>query len=442
MNPVRQHDLAAERALIGAVLINSEAYWAPASYVVRDRDFYDPAHRIVWQALAQLASEGRPFDSLSLQGQLEQTKQLERVGGIETVLGFTDTLPSDATVERNAHRVRQLSVVRTVFDAALRVASEASEPIDDMGAFLDRAEVALTKACSERLSTSGAVHVSEIVQGVYEQIVAQSENRSASIGIPTGLHDIDKVIGGAVECETTIIAGRPGMGKSAFAMRKALGIAMHAPVYVASLEMEKRMWGRRILSSESGVDGNKIRTARLSKDDMSDIGDAAARVERMPIYVNDNGNATMLDIRRDVRRIEREIGRKFGAVFIDYAQIVKSTERSDNREQEVAAISLATRQLCKEARCHVYALAQLNRSVDSRADKRPVLSDLRESGSLEQDADNVMFVYRDEVYDTASKDKGKAEIIIAKQRSGETGTVVLAWDGARTRFDNLARDWQ
>ena len=434
--PVRQHDLGAERALLGAVLINSEAFWAPASDLVRAEHLYDPRHRAVWGACVELAKSGQPFDSLSVEGQLAQTKQIERAGGLEYVLGLTDTLPSDATVERNARRVRELAVVRKVLDAALRVAAEASEPIENLGDFLNRAETALGKACADRVNAQGASHVRDVVQEVYAQIIKQADDHKPMIGIATGLHDFDRVVSGAVPGEYVVIAARPGMGKSAFAQRLATGIAQTAPVYIASIEMSKLLWGRRILASESGVDGNAIRNAKLSKDSLDEIGRAAGRLERLPIYVLDNMQATILDIRREVRSLTRSVG-KFGAVFIDYMQLVKPHDDFASREQEVAAISWACKEMTREFDCAVYALAQLNRAVDSRADKRPMLSDLRESGAIEQDADTVLFVYRDEVYDSESKEKGIAEIIIGKQRSGDTGMIKLAWDGARTRFDNL-----
>lgn len=439
MSTRRPHDAGAERAVLGAVLSSQGDLWPQAHDLVRAEDFYVPANRTMWEALAALAKTGQPLDSVALVGYLEGTHALERAGGIEGVLAITDRIPTEALLERAGQRVRELAVVRAVIDAALRIAAEGSDPLEDVGGFLDRAEVALSSACSGRISHAMTPrHISDVVDDVYRQLVAMAENGSHTVGHTTGMLDWDRVVGGLVPGEMIVVAGRPGMGKSAWAQSLALGAARNTgkSVLVVSLEMSADQWARRMLSADSGVDGAAIRSLRINSDQWGDLTRSASAISKINVHVLDTMSATMLDIRREARKLaHRPEG--LAAIMVDYVGLVEPHEYNQSREREVSAISRLCKLTAKELGVCVMPLAQLNRNCEQRGDKRPMLSDLRESGSLEQDADTVAFVYRDEVYNAASEHKGKAEIIIAKQRSGPTGTISVAWDGARTRFDNL-----
>jgi replicative DNA helicase len=432
-------DHESEARLIGGAMLHP-ARLAEALDLVRTSDLHADRHQVVWEAARALYERGSDVNSITLRAELAARSTLQRAGGDDGLFKLTDMLVGAASIEPLAKHVRRVAVVREHQLRMMRLLAEAQEPIEDLDSFADRIESAFSRG-SDRLLSGDPVLMNDLMAEVIESIVKQREG-GKQLGYRTGLIELDNVLGGLVPAEHTVLAGRPGMGKSAAAQRLVLGVeqSSNLPALVVSREMSKLMFGRRVAAADARIDGNKLRTGTLSRDDWSALEASALRMSDRRVAVIDGKHCrSMLDVRRAARRLREITKSELSCIAIDYAQLMRSGSSSDSREQEVAEISGMAVDLAKEFNCHSLLLAQVNRDCEKRQDKRPMLSDLRESGALEQDADNVLFVYRDEYYNAESTARGIAEIIVAKQRSGPTGTIECAFNASSTSFENLER---
>lgn len=435
---VPPNDLNAERAVLGGVLLENEALNVVTELPLRPGDFYKDAHATIFDAMLALFAEGQPVDTVTLRERLSTAGKLQRVGGDEYLLGLTDTIPTVANIEAHAKIVLEKAVVRRVIHACHETSARGYGDYGSMEEYLDEAERSMFEVAKERLK-SGYEHINEVVLRTFEQITAAAERKEHITGLPTGFRHLDWYTAGFHPGDLVICAGRPGMGKTAFAMNIAINAcrARQATVAVFSLEMPKEQLARRLLCSEAGIDGNKLRTGRLTRDDWAPLTRAAGELSELPVWMDDTPGLTLMELRAKARRLKSDKGLEL--IVVDYLQLMRSGMRSESREQEISEISRSLKGLAKELALPVLAISQLNRGVETRGnkDKRPQLSDLRESGAIEQDADTILFIYRDEVYNPESTEKGVAEIIIGKQRAGPTGTVKCLFRREYTRFENL-----
>lgn len=435
------HDDHAERALLGALLLDATECWPIASELLHASDFYAPRNVAIWRAMAALSRAGSAIDLLLVRGQLLTSGELEQAGGDEYLASLTDVIPTTAHTADMAKRVHDLASVREVMRQALKVAAEGSEPMDDVADYLDRAGSVLAQITERRSSDMRVTSLSDALDASYAALAVRQERGQSLLGHACGMPVLDHALGGFVPGDLIVIAGRPGMGKTALANTIKLGIAQSTkrPVLSLELEMTGEQLTHRLLASEGGVNLRRIRSAQLSADELRHLAITADELARLPVYFIERRDTRISELRREAKRLAREKG-QLALVLVDYLQIARSEARAQQREREVAEISGALKSLAGELRCPVVALSQLNRGIESRAgqDRRPRLSDLRESGAIEQDADTVIFIHREEVYDQNTDKKGIAEIVIAKQRSGPLGTVCMAWQAAFTRFEPLA----
>lgn len=432
------HDIASERELIGCCLVDREIH-GELVHLVQPGHFFRDAHAYVWEALQELERAGTTPDMVTLRSVLADAGRLARVGGDEALLDFGSPIPTLANATAHAKRVMDLATVRAVIHAAHLVAAEGYEPIDDVPGFLARAGAAVADAAEQRGFDRDPVTLGKAAEQSIERLVArQSGNVADGAPVSTGLRTLDWMLaGGNWPGRLVIVAGRPGMGKSALAQGMAVAAATRGPALVFSLEMPADEMGDRAIALDAQIDGELVRASKLSDGDMRRIMAAADRLQHSNVWIDDTPAATAADIRRVARRHKRKHG--LSVVVIDYLQLMRPVRRSDSREQEVAEISRSLKALAKELGVPVVALSQLSRKCEERGDKRPMLSDLRESGAIEQDADVVVFVYRDEIYNTKSTDVGLAELVVAKQRGGRTGTVKVVFRKELTAFFDMDR---
>jgi replicative DNA helicase len=433
------HDLPAERDVLGACLLDAECAEAAADTLRPEGDFYADRHAAVWAAVVALRADRVPIDTLSVTSRLEAHGTLERVVPAEYLLGLTDTLPLARGLEARCARLRDLAVAREVMRAALSLVAEGSEPIEDVREYLDRAEGVMQRATAGRRAKGEPVL---LARGIEAELQRWSEGKR-TVGYPTGFRQLDYYTGGFVPGLVEVMAARPGMGKTAFGLERAIGCARATghTAYFASLEMPLRQIALRTISADAGIESTRLRDVKLNAEDMRGVTDTLVRMEALPVYVDDTPAVNANDVRRNVRNLIRKRG-PVCCVVVDYLQLMRPVERCQSRELEVASVSRDLMMLAKELQVPVLALAQLNREVEKRGDKRPTLADLRESGAIEQDASVVTFIYRDEVYNDKSEDKGTAEIIIGKNRNGPAGGMVrVSFRGEFTRFAPL-RDYE
>ncbi len=461
-------DLDAEAAVLSAVLLSNDAFDAVQNILVPEH-FYSDANRRIYEAMVDLSSAGRPVDIVSVAGWLRDRERLQQVGGTPYMAQLADATPAVAHVEAHASTIREKWRLRQLIATCQRFAAEGYGDCGDVQHFIDDAEQAVFDIARVPEGTSMRP-VKDAIHGAFEIISAAAKQGGGISGISTGFTLLDRKISGLHSGDLYIVAGRPGMGKTAFVLNLAVNVARpreaaaadesdpygEAPVdepgfgvAFFSLEMPREQLASRLLACEARVDVSRIRSGDIRRDDWNKLTEAAANLGRLPLYLDDTPAISLLDLRAKIRRLQADIQRgggdaapakRLGLIVIDYLQLMQGRRDAGSREQEISELSRGLKQLAKEMGVAVMALSQLNRSVETRTtkDKRPQLSDLRESGAIEQDADTIMFIYRDEYYFQDSPDKGIAEVIISKQRNGPTGKVLTRFTSEFTRFDNLA----
>ena len=438
---VPPHSLEAERGVLGGVLLDNEALHVVLQLLKKD-DFYSEANARLFDAIGALYSAGTPIDTITLRSEIVSRGQLQSVGGDEYLLELTNTIPTVANIEAHARIVRERALVRRLILACHEIAAQGYGDYGDTVEFLDTAEKAIFDVAQQQVR-SPYEHIKDVVLRTFKQIHEAAERGERITGLPSGFTELDDKTAGMHPGDLIIVAGRPGMGKTAFALNVATNAVLQkkAVVAVFSLEMPKEQLVRRMLCSEARVDGSRLRSGQLWREDWPKLARAAGALSELPVFIDDTPGITMTELRAKCRRLKTQ--EDLALVVVDYLQLMRSGSKNDSREQEISEISRSLKNLAKELGIPVIALSQLNRGVESRAakDKRPQLSDLRESGAIEQDADTILFIYRDEVYNRdAPENRNRAEIIIGKQRAGPTGIVHCAYFNEYTRFDNIARD--
>ncbi len=439
---VPPHSLEAEQSVLGGLMLDNEAWDKVSELVVAD-DFYRKDHRIIFRFMHDLIEHGNPIDLVTLSEALDREKELDGVGGFAYIGEMAKNTPSAANIGAYATIVRERAVVRDMIGVANEIAEAGFEPEGrDSAQLLDFAESKVFKIAEKRTNASeGPQDIKQILASTVDKIEELYNNPHDGVtGISSGYEDLDKMTAGFQDSDLIIIAARPSMGKTTFAMNIAEHAAMNEdkPVIIFSLEMPAESIMMRMLASLGRVDQTKIRTGQLEDDDWARVSSTMGLLlEQGKMYIDDSSGLTPTEVRSRSRRIAREHD-GVSMIMIDYLQLMQVPSLAENRTQEISEISRSLKALAKELKCPVIALSQLNRSLEQRADKRPINSDLRESGAIEQDADLIMFIYRDEVYNDESPDKGSAEIIIGKQRNGPIGKCRLTFQGQFSRFDNYA----
>jgi len=437
------HSVEAEQAVLGGLLLESSAYDNVAD-VVEAGDFYRPDHRLIFDAIGQLAQRSRPCDVITVSEQLERTGLLGDAGGLAYLGTLARDTPSAANVRHYAEIVHERSLLRKLIKAGADIATSAfSNEGETARELVDKAEEAVFAIAEAGARGSGPQQVrGKLLQSVIEQIDEWQRNPDKLQGLPTGFSDYDKLTGGLRAGDLIIVAGRPGMGKTTFAVNMAEYAAVNpnirAPVAIFSMEMPSEQLVTRMLSSIGGVPLKHLRTGQLADEDWSRITSATTQLQEAKILIDDTPALTPTDLRARARRIKREHG--LGLVVVDYIQLMQVPGNKENRATEIGEISRGLKVLAKELSVPVIALSQLNRSVEQRENKKPVMSDLRESGAIEQDADMILLIYREEVYNRETTRKGIAEVDLVKHRNGEIGTFILTFQGQFTRFANYMPD--
>ncbi len=439
---VPPNSLEAEQAVLGGLLLDNTA-WDRIADVVTPNDFYRDDHRRIFHHIGRLIEQSRPADVVTLAEAIDNSEDRDRTGGLAYLGMLSQSTPSAHNIRRYAEIVRERSVMRRLISVANEISDGAFNPQGrDASQLLDEAESRIFEiAEAGARGKAGFVAIQPLLTQVMDRIDALFHRQNASdvTGVPTGFADLDQMTAGLQEGDLIIVAGRPSMGKTAFSLNIAENVAVDTklPVAVFSMEMGGTQLAMRMIGSIGRLDQSRLRTARLTNDDWARLSHAVAKLNEAPIHIDETPALNSFELKARARRLHRQYG-KLGLIVIDYLQLMSSVKSGENRATEISEISRSLKALAKELSVPVIALSQLNRSLEQRPNKRPVMSDLRESGAIEQDADVILFIYRDEVYNPDSPDKGKAEIIIGKQRNGPIGTVPLTFLGQYTRFENFA----
>ena len=439
---VPPHSVEAEQAVLGGLLLNNEA-WDDVAERVGVRDFYRKEHRQIFEVIGQLVEEDKPCDLVTVSQALTHLGQLEDIGGMSYLSELARNTPSTANINAYADIVRERSVLRQLIHVSHSVSDLAFNPKGTPSLeILDKAESSIFEIAEQHKKGNGPQIIKNVLKKAVDRIDELYKNKSALTGITTGFEELDKMTAGLQPADMVVVAGRPSMGKTTFAMNLCENVALKAnkPVLVFSMEMPADYIVMRMLSSLGRINQGAIRSGRLDKDDWPRITSAIQMLSDQKFFIDDTPALSPLEMRARARRVARECGGELGCIMVDYLQLMQ-VPGSDNRVNEISEISRSLKGIAKELNCPVIALSQLNRSLEQRPNKRPVMSDLRESGAIEQDADLIVFLYRDEVYNKDSAEKGIAEVIIGKQRNGPIGTVRLAFRGEFTRFDDLAPEY-
>ncbi len=432
---VPPHSSEAEESVLGAILIDNQVI-NDALAVLQPEDFYRIAHQQIFAAMASLDREGKPIDIVTLGERLKARGQLDQIGGVEFLGRLSVSVPSAANTTFYAKLVKEKALRRSIIRAGGSIITSAFEDESAIEDFLNSCEQKVL-GVSESRAKDSFHRIGEVVQESIKIVEKLYDSKELITGVPTGFMKLDEKTAGLQPSDLVILAARPSMGKTALALSIVQHVGIHTKGAVAlfSLEMSKEQLVLRMLCSEARVPNQKVKTGNLGERDFPRLVDAASKIAEAPIFIDDTPALAISELRAKCRRLNRET--RLSLIVVDYLQLMRSPEYSKSREQEIADISRSLKALAKELNVPVIALSQLNRSLESRNDKRPMMSDLRESGAIEQDADIIMFIYRDDHYNQDSPDKGVAEIIIGKHRSGPTGVSRLAFSGELTRFDNL-----
>lgn len=434
---VPPHNIDAEQSVLGALLLENQAI----SKVVRflnPEDFYLESHRVIYNAILELDENSQAADLVTVTDKLRRKGELEKVGGATYVATLTNISPTAANVEYYARIVEEKALLRNLINLSIRIANMGYEGHEDAERLMEEAEKMLLELGSRRTSTA-FTEIKDILLATFKHFEFLQENKGKITGVPTGFKELDNICQGLQPGDLVIVAARPSMGKTSFGMCVAYQAALHTkkPIAIFSLEMSKEQLVQRMICAEARIDQHKMRTGEINDTDWAQLTQKGKDMAQMPIFIDDSGMLTIRQLRAKARRMHSERG--LGLIVIDYLQLMQGSRRVENRQQEIAEISRSLKALAKELNVPIMALAQLSRSVEQRQDKKPQLSDLRESGSLEQDADVVMFIYRDEYYNPETEKRGIADIIVAKQRNGPTGVAELAFLKQYTKFMDLAR---
>ena len=438
LGKVPPHDAEAEQAVLGSMLTDRDAVIS-AIEVLKEEDFYRTDNRLIYSAILNLYNRAEPIDIITVKAELESLGKFEQVGGMEYLATLPDKVPTTANATKYINIVEEKSTLRSLIKAANEIIDLGYDPTEDVDYVTESAEKKIFNLMQNKDKKS-YTPIKDILVDSFTQLEELYNRKQHITGVPTGFTELDNRTAGFHGSDLILIAARPAMGKSAFALNIATNAAVRAnvPVMIFSLEMSKEQMVNRILCSEAMVDSNKLRTGKLDEDDWTKLAGKIGQLAEAQIYIDNTPGISVTEIRAKCRKLKLEKG--LGMVVIDYLQLVQGTNRrSGTREQEISEISRSLKILAKEIGVPVIALSQLSRAVEQRPDHRPMLSDLRESGAIEQDADIVMFLYRDDYYNQDSEKKNIAEVIIAKHRGGSTGTVELLWLGSYTKFVNLEK---
>ena len=438
LGKVPPHDEDAEQAVLGSMLTDNDAVMA-AVEVLKEDAFYREDNKIIYQAILNLYSKSEPIDIITLKDELESMGKFEQVGGFEYLASLPDKVPTTANVQKYIKIVEEKSVLRNLIKTANEIIELGYNPTEDVEDIMDGAEKKIFDIMQSK-NTKSYTPIKDVLVESFTNLEKLYNQKQHVTGVPTQFYDLDDKTAGLHGSELILVAARPAMGKTAFALNIATNAALRAnvPVAIFSLEMSKDQLVNRMLCSEAMVDSNKVRTGKLDEEDWTKLAEAIGPLSEAGVYIDDTPGISVMEIRTKCRKLKME--KNIGLVVIDYLQLISgSNKRNGIREQEISEISRSLKVLAKELNVPVIALSQLSRAVEQRDDHRPMLSDLRESGAIEQDADIVMFLYRDDYYNKESAEKDIAEVIIAKQRGGSTGTVKLYWMGNYTKFVNIER---
>jgi replicative DNA helicase len=432
------HNLEAEQAVLGCMLLDSDVI-PTVTEIIRSEDFYREDHREICEAILDLSERAMPIDIITVSEQLQHRGTLDSVGGLEYLTSISNAVPTTGNARHYAKIVEEKSLLRKLIKASAEISSMSYDASEDAVYVLDKAEKSIFDILQKR-NTQGFTHIKDVLLETFNRLEELYNTKGYVTGIPTGFTDLDYKTSGLQNSDLILIAARPGMGKTAMALNIAqyAAVRKHVPVAIFNLEMSKDQLVNRMLCSEVMVDSQKMRTGKLEDEDWNKIAQALGPLSEAPIYIDDTPGVSVMDIRAKCRRLKLE--KNLGLVVIDYLQLMQGRGKAESRQQEVSEISRSLKILAKELNIPVVTMSQLSRGPEARTDHRPMLSDLRESGAIEQDADIVMFLYRDDYYNPDTDKKNIAEVIIAKHRNGSTGTVELRWFGEYTKFANLKKD--
>jgi replicative DNA helicase len=435
---VQPNSPEAEKSVVGSMLMDRDAIIEVADVLTKE-DFYQNSNGILFEAMIELYKEGRPVDLITLQNKLKEKQVPESIQSLDYIRDLVGTVPTSANARQYADIVKEKSILRKLIKVTEKITADCYLGKEEFSSILEGTEKDVFHLLQNASGREDFVPIREVVMNTLDEIEEASKNKGRITGIPTGFTDLDYKLTGLHPSQLLIVAARPAMGKTAFVLNIAQHVAFreNIPVAVFSLEMSKEQLVTRMMSMEAMVDSQLIRTGELEDQDWEKLMESAAVIGHSPLIIDDTPGLTISEIRSKCRRYKQTQG--IGLVIIDYLQLMAGNGRSESRQQEISEISRSLKALAREIDAPIIALSQLNRAVDSRTDHKPVLSDLRESGSIEQDADVIMFIYRDDYYNQDTDKKNLAEIIVAKQRSGSTGSIELAWLGQYTKFANKER---